>query len=115
MTVAVTAERRDERPVFGLGGITGDFDIEADRKERSDELGGKSAVVAHNPPVAPIRSGFGANWFALKNGASLSPQHEQVQIRQLALDLGYTNVVRMDGRSNGLLVESTYRHGDFRR
>ena len=61
MKVAATDERRSKRPVLGLGGIAGDLDIEADRKERSDELGGKSPAVAHDPTAASIRSGFGAS------------------------------------------------------
>ena len=39
MAVTMASERRNAWPVFGLDGIMGDFDIEADRKERSDELG----------------------------------------------------------------------------
>ncbi len=70
MAVTTANEKQNERSVFGLGGITVNFDIEADRKERSDELGSKSPVVAHDPSVAPIRSGFGAcpicagNWYS---------------------------------------------------
>lgn len=81
MKAAATGERRIERPAFGLGGIAGDLDIKADRKERSDELGGKSPVVACDPPAASIRSGFGAHpicaeewcFFAPTTRTSLKP------------------------------------------